>query len=86
MIPYAADRDPDSGDRRPSRPRIPIISEEESRAMEPDYYLVAAWHFLEEFLEREREDLDGGGPLHRAAARGADDQRFHQLVEKSQHT
>ena len=39
---------------------IPIISEEESRKMEPDYYLVLPWHFKKEFLERERECLARG--------------------------
>ena len=29
--------------------------------MTPDYYLVLPWHFLDEFLERERPYLDGGG-------------------------
>ncbi len=39
---------------------IPIISEEKSRAMNPDYYLVLPWHFREEFLEREKEMLNRG--------------------------
>ena len=29
--------------------------------MNPDYYLALPWHFLEEFLEREREFLKRGG-------------------------
>ena len=41
--------------------RIPVISEEESRAMRPDYYLVLPWHFLDEFLERENPYLEEGG-------------------------
>ena len=36
------------------------MSEEESRAMKPDYYLVLPWHFKEEFIEREKEMLDRG--------------------------
>ena len=51
-----------SGARRRSRTGIPIISEEESRAMKPDYYLVLPWHFLDEFLEREQEFLDARRP------------------------
>ena len=39
---------------------IPIVSEEESRAMNPDYYLVLPWHFKEEFVEREKETLTRG--------------------------
>jgi C-methyltransferase-like protein/methyltransferase family protein/putative zinc binding protein len=61
LIPYAADRNPDKWGSETIRTRIPIISEEESRAMSPDYYLVLPWHFLDEFVEREREFFDGGG-------------------------
>ncbi len=39
---------------------IPIISEEKSRAMGPDYYLVLPWHFRKEFLEREEELINKG--------------------------
>ena len=60
-IPYAADRNPDKWGSETISTRIPIISEEESRAMRPDYYLALPWHFLDEFLEREQEYLDGGG-------------------------
>ena len=60
LIPYAADRNPDKWGSE-TRTGIPVISEEESRAMRPDYYLVLPWHFLDEFLEREQAYLDGGG-------------------------
>ena len=29
--------------------------------MSPDYYLALPWHFLDEFLEREKEFLARGG-------------------------
>lgn len=61
LIPYAADRNPDKWGSETIRTGIPIISEEDSRAMSPDYYLVLPWHFLEEFKERERTYLEGGG-------------------------
>lgn len=61
VIPYAADRNPDKWGSETIGTRIPIISEEDSRAMKPDYYLVLPWHFLDEFLEREQAYLDGGG-------------------------
>jgi hypothetical protein len=61
VIPYAADRNPDKWGSETIRTGIPIISEEESRAMKPDYYLVLPWHFLDEFVEREQEYLSGGG-------------------------
>jgi len=40
-----------------------IISETESRAMKPDYYLVLPWHFRDEFIAREREFIEAGGKL-----------------------
>lgn len=61
LIPYAADRNPDKWGSQTIRTEIPIISEEESRRMKPDYYLVLPWHFLDEFQDREREYLQGGG-------------------------
>jgi NDP-4-keto-2,6-dideoxyhexose 3-C-methyltransferase len=39
------------------------VSEEKSRAMKPDAYLVLPWHFREEFIERERQFLLDGGTL-----------------------
>lgn len=61
LIPYAADRNADKWGSRTIRTEIPIISEEDSRAMEPDYYLVLPWHFLDEFLERESAFFERGG-------------------------
>jgi len=40
---------------------IPIISEKEMRKLNPDYLLVLPWHFIAEFIEREKEFLDNGG-------------------------
>jgi hypothetical protein len=61
LIPFAADRNPDKWGSETIRTGIPIISEEDSRAMNPDYYLVLPWHFLDEFLKRERPYLEQGG-------------------------
>ena len=60
IIDYASDRNPDKYGARTLGTDIPIISEEESRAMKPDYYLVLPWHFKEEFLQREHEALENG--------------------------
>jgi SAM-dependent methyltransferase len=60
LIDYAADRNPEKFGSYTLGTNIPIISEEESRAMNPDYYLVLPWHFKQEFLEREKEALDKG--------------------------
>ena len=72
LISHAADRNPDKWGSE-TRTGIPVISEEDSRAMRPDYYLVLPWHFLDEFLERERALPRGRRQLHRAAARGPRD-------------
>jgi hypothetical protein len=40
---------------------IPIISENEARAMSPDYFLVLPWHFKHNILEREKEFIKQGG-------------------------
>ena len=60
IIDYAAERNPDKYGAYTLGTDIPIISEEESRAMNPDYYLVLPWHFKDEFLQREKETLSKG--------------------------
>lgn len=60
IIDVAAERNPDKFGARTLGTDIPIVSEAESRAMNPDYYLVLPWHFKEEFIERERETLNRG--------------------------
>jgi hypothetical protein len=42
---------------------IPIVSEEEARAMKPDYYLVLPWHFKDSIVQREKDYLAGGGKM-----------------------
>lgn len=60
QIDYAADRSPAKHGARTVGTEIPIVSEEESRAMRPDYYLVLPWHFREEFLRREEGTMAAG--------------------------
>ncbi len=60
VIDYAADRNPEKHGAFTLGTNIPIISEEESRAMNPDYYLVLPWHFKDEFLQREKDTLSKG--------------------------
>lgn len=60
LIDYAAERNPDKYGAMTLGTNIPIISEEDSRAMNPDYYLVLPWHFRDEFVERERQALENG--------------------------
>jgi hypothetical protein len=42
---------------------IPIISEQEARAMKPDYFFVLPWHFKDGILRREKEYLASGGKM-----------------------
>ena len=60
VIDFAADRNPDKFGAKIIGSEIPIISEKDSRALKPDYYLVLPWHFKEEFLEREKEIISLG--------------------------
>lgn len=60
IIDVAAERNPHKYGARTLGTEIPIVSEAESRAMNPDYYLVLPWHFKEEFVEREKETLAKG--------------------------
>ncbi len=59
-IPFAADRNPEKEGAMTLGTGIRIISEAESRAMAPEYYLVLPWHFKKEFLERERDTIMAG--------------------------
>ncbi|HUP91422.1 MAG TPA: class I SAM-dependent methyltransferase [Solimonas sp.] len=60
FVDYAADRNPLKIGARTLGTNIPIISEEQSRALKPDYYLVLPWHFRREFLEREAPAIRAG--------------------------
>jgi SAM-dependent methyltransferase len=60
VIDVAAERNPDKYGAFTLGTDIPIVSEAESRAMSPDYYLVLPWHFKDEFVERESKMLDNG--------------------------
>lgn len=53
LIEAASDRNPAKDGARTLGTEIPIVSEERSRAMKPDAYLVLPWHFRDEFLARE---------------------------------
>jgi len=61
LIKAAAERNPDKWGRFTVGTGIPIMSEDEVRAMKPDYMLVLPWHFLDEFIKREAEYLQSGG-------------------------
>jgi SAM-dependent methyltransferase len=60
LVVCASDRNPDKHGARTIGTNILIVSEEESRAMRPEYYLVLPWHFRDEFLRRERQTILNG--------------------------
>jgi NDP-4-keto-2,6-dideoxyhexose 3-C-methyltransferase len=61
LIEAVADRNPEKTGARTPVTNIPIISEEKSRAMGPDYFLALPWHFKTEFLARETDFRRRGG-------------------------
>jgi len=60
-IPYAAERTPSKWGRYTIGTGIKIISENEARKLNPDYFLVTPWAFIKEFVKREKNWLKGGG-------------------------
>lgn len=60
-IEAIAERNPDKWGLKTIGTNITIKSEEEMRETQPDYVLVLPWHFISEFIVREREYLEKGG-------------------------
>lgn len=60
-MPYIAEVNPEKFGKVTPGTQIPIISEEEARAMNPDYFVVLPWHFKEGILAREQAYRAGGG-------------------------
>ena len=60
-IPFIAEVNEEKFGRVTPGSHIPIISETEARAMQPDYFLVLPWHFKEGILRRERDFISNGG-------------------------
>jgi hypothetical protein len=63
QIPAIADVNPEKFGRVTPGTGIPIISEEEAHAMNPDYLLVLPWHFRKNLVDRESAFLRRGGKL-----------------------
>ena len=62
-ISFAADRKSiENGIEKMPGSNIPIISENDSRAQNPDIYLVCPWHFKREIYQKREENflLKGG--------------------------
>jgi 2-polyprenyl-3-methyl-5-hydroxy-6-metoxy-1,4-benzoquinol methylase len=63
LVDHIAEVNPDKFGCFTPGTHIPIISEAEARAMEPDYFLVLPWHFKDGILQREQQYLANGGKM-----------------------
>lgn len=61
LIPYAAERSPEKWGKYTVGTGIKIISEKLARQLNPDFFLVTPWGFINEFRKRERKWLKKGG-------------------------
>jgi len=61
LITAAAERSPEKWGKYTIGTGIPIVSEDEARKAQPDYFLVLPWAFFDEFYERELEWRQKGG-------------------------
>jgi len=62
-IPFVAEVNPDKFGAYTPGTLIPIISEQDARAMKPDYFVILPWHFKDNIIARERGFLKRGGKL-----------------------
>jgi hypothetical protein len=61
LLEYAVEKNPLKAGLFTPGMHIPVISEEEARKNQPDYYLVLPWNFLDEFLQKEKSFRERGG-------------------------
>lgn len=61
LIPFAADRSPEKWGKYTVGTGIKIISERDARKMNPDYFLILPWGFVNEFKKREKNFFKKGG-------------------------
>jgi len=61
LITAASERSPEKWGKYTIGTWIPIVSEDEARQAQPDYFLVLPWAFFNEFYEREKEWREAGG-------------------------
>ncbi len=60
-IPYIAEVNEEKFGSFTPGTNIPIISEQEAHALNPDYFLVLPWHFKHNILAREKDYAERGG-------------------------
>ena len=56
-----SDLDPNKWNKKTIGTEIPIISEEQARKDNPDYFLILPWHFVDYFKSRESDYIKSGG-------------------------
>lgn len=61
LIKKATDANPEKWGRKTAGTLIPIVSKDEARRDNPDYFLILPHHFLEEIKREESEYLANGG-------------------------
>lgn len=61
LITAAAERSPEKWGKYTIGSWIPIVSEDEARKAQPDYFLVLPWAFFDEFYKREADWRAKGG-------------------------
>jgi len=61
LIKKATDANPEKWGRKTPGTQIPIVSKDEARKDEPDFFLILPHHFLKEIMKEEREYLESGG-------------------------
>jgi len=61
ILDYATEKNPFKFGLYTPGMHIPVVPEESARETPPDYYLVLAWNFFDEFVEKEREFRERGG-------------------------
>jgi len=61
LVPYAAERSPEKWRKYTIGTGIKIISEKKARKLNPDFFLVTPWGFLNEFKKREIKWRKMGG-------------------------
>jgi hypothetical protein len=61
LIKKAADANSEKWGRKTVGSQIPIVSKEEARSDQPDYFLVLPHHFFDEIRQEEKQYLQQGG-------------------------
>ena len=61
LIKFAAEKSPEKWGKYTVGSGIKIISENKARKLNPDYFFVTPWGFINEFVKRESTWLKKGG-------------------------